>query len=96
MNFQVTWSGTTPIGTIQVQTSLDYSQNVNGSVRNAGTWNAMPFLISTGELVTSMDVNGNTGIGTIDISSSAAYAIRVVYNRTSGTGTMPGSAHGVV
>lgn len=94
-NFQINWSGTSPVGTIKVQTSLDYSQNIDGSVKNAGTWNDMPFLLSTGELVTSMPVSGNTGIGTIDILSNAAYAIRVVYTRTSGTGTIQMYAHGL-
>jgi hypothetical protein len=94
LNFQVTWSGTSPVGTIQVQTSIDYLQNVDGTVRRAGSWNAMPFLLSTGALVTSLSVSGNTGIGTVDLESGA-YAIRVLYTRTSGTGTMQVWAHGM-
>lgn len=81
ISYGVSWAGTTPIGTISVQASNDYSQNVDGSVRNAGTWNTLT-------LSAVPAVTGNTGNGMIDIDSLAGYAVRLVYNFTSGTGLM--------
>jgi hypothetical protein len=87
ISYAVTWTGTTPIGTISVQVSNDYSQNADGSVANAGTWNTITFEYN-GTAVTSVPVTGNTGNGFVDIDATAAYAIRLIYTRTSGTGAM--------
>lgn len=87
ISYGLSWAGTTPIGTIQVQVSNDYSIDATGETANAGTWNAITFS-SAGLLVSSIPITGNTGNGFIDIDQIAAYAIRVVYTRTSGTGTL--------
>ena len=81
ISYSITWLGTAPIGAISVEVSNDYSQNADGSVKNAGTWNALP-------LSTTTNVSGNSGNGFIDIDASAGYALRVVYTRTSGVGIM--------
>lgn len=87
ISYGLSWIGTTPVGTIQVQVSNDYSIDATGETANAGTWNAITFS-SAGLLVSSIPITGNTGNGFIDIDQIAAYAIRVVYTRTSGTGTL--------
>jgi hypothetical protein len=72
-----------------VQVSNSYSENVDGSVRNAGNWTTLPF-------GTPATVNVNTGSGFIEIDASGSYAIRLVYTRTSGTGTMQAIVNGKV
>ncbi len=86
-SFTVSWAGTSPVGTIVVEVSNDYSRDAMGNTSNAGSWNALPFDVS-GVTVTSMPVSGNTGSGFIDIRLTGAYAVRVRYVRASGTGTM--------
>lgn len=77
ISYGVSWVGTAPVGTVSVQVSNDYSENQDGSVRNAGTWNDLPV---------SSAVSGGTGNGFIDIDALAGYAIRLVYTRASGSG----------
>lgn len=81
VSYALSWSGTSPVGTISVEVSNDYSQNGQGAVSNAGTWT--PLTLSAGT-----SVSGNTGTGFIDIVQSSAYAIRLKYTKTSGTGTL--------
>lgn len=89
VSYDVSWSGTTPVGSMSVQVSNTYSQNADGSVRNAGNWTTLVLSSST-------PVSGNTGNGFIDIDASAAYAVRLVYTRVSGTGTMNATVAGKV
>lgn len=79
--YEVIWTGTSPVGECTVQASNDYSENADGSVRNTGTWVELP-------LSGTASVTGNSDSGIIEMDSIAAYAIRLVYTRTSGTGTM--------
>jgi hypothetical protein len=88
VSYGVSWTGSTPVGALSVQVSNDYSQNAAGQTLNAGTWNTVPFEDSTGAIVTSVAVTGNTGNGFINIRDIAAYAVRLVYTATSGTGTI--------
>lgn len=81
ISYSIEWSGATPVGTMSVQVSNDYTQNADGSVRDPGTWNTLPLSAPTG-------VVGNTGNGFIDIFANAGFATRLVYTRASGTGTM--------
>lgn len=80
-SYSITWSGSTPIGTVAVQVSNDYSENPDGSVRNAGNWSDLPLSAATA-------VAGASGTGFIDIDTIAGYALRLQYRRVSGTGTM--------
>lgn len=80
------WTGTTPVGTIAIQVSNDYAVDPGGVVSNAGTWTALD-LIYGGTVVSTVPVTGNTGNGMIDVETGS-YAIRAVYTRTSGTGTL--------
>ncbi len=81
LSYAIIWSGTNPVGSISVEVSNDYSVNANGAVRNAGTWKALP-------LSTTSNVSGNSDSGFIDIDANAGYALRLVYTRVSGVGTM--------
>lgn len=89
ISYDISWSGTVPVGVITVQVSNSYSQNGDGSVRNAGNWTTLTLSAAT-------NVSGNTGNGFIDVDATAGYAIRLVYTKTSGTGTLSVIVHGKV
>lgn len=72
-----------PVGNFQVQVSMDYDQDINQNVINAGNW--VPVTLSNGT------VNAATSLGSpvyIDLNQLSAPWIRLVYVRTSGTGTL--------
>lgn len=87
ISYSASWTGT-PTGTFSVEVSDDYLENVDGSVRNAGTWNTLP-------LSAAVSASGSTGNGLIDVQTGA-YAIRLVYTRASGTGTLNAIVTGLV
>lgn len=96
-SYGVSWSGGgTPVGALSVQVSNDYSVNSEGTVLNPGTWNTIPFQDSSGTIVTSVAVTGNTGNGFINVDGQAGYAVRLIYTATSGTGLISAFAHGKV
>lgn len=95
LNYAVKWTGTAPVGTLKVQASDDYSLNQDGTINNAGTWNDIPLDVS-GALVTSIPITGNADNGMIDIVGLAAYAVRLLYTKTSGTGTFNAIVSGKV
>lgn len=86
-SYSVSWSGASPVGTLSVQVSNDYSKNAAGNVLNTGTWTTISFSYN-GTIVSSIPVSGNTGNGFIDIQSLSSYAVRLVYTPTSGTGQL--------
>lgn len=80
LSYQAVWSaGATPIGTMDIQASNDYSINMDGSVRNAGSWSTLPI---------TQAVSGNSGTGFFDIEVVSGYAYRLIYTRVSGTATL--------
>lgn len=81
ISYSYKWAGTAPVGTIDVQVSNDYAQNAAGQVSNAGTWNSLPLSVVP-------SISGNSGNGMVDIELPGSYAIRTVYTRASGTGTL--------
>ncbi len=85
--YAYSWSGTTPIGNIAIQISNDYALNPDGSVKNAGTWNTVYVVLNGSSTVNAIPVSGNTGNGIVEWSTGA-YAIRTVYTKTSGVGTL--------
>lgn len=95
VSYSVSWAGSSPVGSIAVQVSNDYSQNMAGQVSNPGTWNTLTFNLN-GSPVTSLPVSGNTGVGFADIDQTAAYAIRLVYTKVSGTGTLQATVNAKV
>lgn len=86
VNYAVTWSGTVPVGTVSVEASNDCVVSAEGGV-SGGTWNPLPLDLN-GVTVTTIPITGASGNGMIDIDGLAAYAVRLVYTRTSGTGTL--------
>lgn len=86
-SFAFLWTGTSPVGTVSIQGSNDFSQNANGTVLNAGTWDTLT-LNYGGSAVTSVPISGNSGNGIIDVVATGVYAIRFIYTATSGTGNI--------
>lgn len=73
----------TPTGTFSVEVSIDYVQDQNGNVTNAGTWTAL-------SLGATPAATGAAGSIYIDINQMSAPWIRVKYTATSSTGTLNG------
>lgn len=79
---QHNWSGS-PVGTLTVQISADYSEGPAGSIINTGNWitltqpDGSSFLVNTG---------GATGQAYMDITQTSAPWIRSVFTSSSGTG----------
>jgi len=78
LNQQLQWSGS-PVGTFALQVSGDYEQDMFGNVQNAGTWVTLTTLTTAG---------GNPA--GIDLQGMGAPWYRVVYTKTSGSGTLQG------
>lgn len=74
------WTGT-PTGTFSVEISNTYAINANGSVYNAGDWT--PVALSS-----PITAAGSGDNAFINLAGVEAYAIRLVYTSTSGTGTL--------
>lgn len=81
ISYAIEWTGTSPVGEVNVEVSNDYRQNADGSVKDPGTWNTLPLSDST-------VVVGNSDHGFIDIYATGGYALRLTYTRASGTGIM--------
>lgn len=94
-SYTVSWSGTSPVGTLSVQVSNDYSLFSTGVVNNTGTWTTI-YLNVNGTPATTIAVSGNTGNGFINIANIEAYAIRLIYTAASGTGTLNATVNGKV
>ncbi len=79
IGLQFVWTGS-PVGTFAVQVSIDHAQDQFGNVTNAGTW--VPLTLSPSPI---------TSLGSpiyIDMTQLSAPWIRVVYTKTSGSGTL--------
>lgn len=89
VSYTVSWSGTSPSGTLSMQISNDYEIGPTGAVVNSGNWSALSFT-NHGSVtpVTSITVSGNTGADDLISDLCGAYAIRLIYTRSSGTGTL--------
>lgn len=89
ISYQFIWSaGSSPVGTIGVQVSNDYTLDDKGNAANTGTWSTYYFLKSDGTIATSKAVSGTTGNEIIELPNISFYAVRPIYTRTSGSGTM--------
>ncbi len=96
VSFTLSWSGSTPIGTIAVEGSNDFSLNPDGTVDNAGTWIPIYISVNAGPAAASAAITGNTGSALIEILKTTVYAIRLFYDATSGTGTLNAVINGRV
>lgn len=94
-SYSMTWSGSSPVGTVSVEVSNDYSIDASGNTLNAGSWNTLT-LAYNGSATTTIPVSGNTGKGFIEIQKTAAYAIRLIYTADTGTGLLNVIATGKV
>lgn len=82
ISYDISWANaTSPAGVMSVQVSNTYSQNNDGTVKNAGNWQTLT-------LSAVPTVSGSSGNGFIDIDATGAYAIRLVYTPSAGSGTM--------
>lgn len=88
ISYDISWAGSSPVGLIVAQISNTYSENADGTVRNAGNWTNIPLTLAA--------VTGNTGVGFIEVPDNTSYAIRLQYTATSGTGTMQAFVKGKV
>lgn len=82
IGIQLNFTGT-PTGTFAVQVSIDYAQDSQGVVTNAGNWIGIT-------LSPAPVASGSADQIFIDIQQISAPWIRVVYTKTSGTGTLNG------
>lgn len=88
IGYSLWWSASSPVGDLAVQVSNDYALASDGrTVANAGTWT--PITVNyNGTPVQAIRINTSSGTGFIDITSTGAYAIRLVYTRISGNGDL--------
>jgi hypothetical protein len=95
-SYSYSWVGSSPVGTLSVQVSDDYELSANGlTTINTGTWNTLTLNVG-GTPSTTIAVSGNTGNGFVDIFQTGAYAVRTVYTKGSGTGTLQAIISGKV
>lgn len=86
-SYSYAWTGSSPVGTISVQVSNDVTFFPDGSINNAGNWVSLPLVVD-GSTITAVPISGNSGNGILDIPITGVYAIRTIYTRTSGSGTL--------
>lgn len=98
VSYAVTWTGSSPVGTISVQVSNDCTVESNGTV-TGGTWNPLPLTVlqSGGTSTeTTIPISGNTGQGFIDVDITGAYACQLIYTAASGSGNLTVTVSGKV
>ncbi len=84
---QFVWSGTSPVGALDIQGSATYQQDELGNVIKAGTWTSIT-------LSPTPAVSGNTGSWLVDMNQLSFPYIRAVYTRGSGSGTLTATIAG--
>lgn len=91
LSYDISWvggSGATA-GTFQVQVSNTYKQNSAGVVQVTGNWNTLT-------LSSTPTVAAASGNGFIEIDVMPAYAVRLVYLPTGGSGTLNAAVAGKI
>ena len=88
ISYDISWTGA-PIGTFYVQVSNTYSQNADGTILNPGNWTSLTLSAPTAAA-------GSASNGFIDVDATGAYAIRLQYVPSSGTGTLNATIAGKV
>lgn len=87
VNYSFDWTGS-PVGVFSVQISNDYSENPDGTVKNAGHWTTLP-------LTSTITATGTPDNASVDIVTEGN-SVRLVYTFTSGTGTLNALITGAV
>lgn len=77
---QLIWTGS-PVGAFSIQVSVDYKEDAEKNIIVAGTW-------STLTLSNAITASGSGDNAYIDLNQLSAPYYRIVYTRTSGTGTL--------
>lgn len=80
IGYDISWTGT-PVGTFDVQVSNSYEQDAAGNLKVTGNWTSIP-------LDPTPAAAGSAGNGFINLIAMTGFAVRLVYNRTSGSGTL--------
>lgn len=84
ISYDLAWTGT-PTGTFQVQVSNTVTFYPDGTIQNAGNWNTLPTAAFVGTYPAPAGAPGN---GFLDVIGTEAYAVRLVYTRVSGSGSL--------
>lgn len=80
VSIQFNYTGT-PVGTFDVQVSNDYEQDSQGVITNVGNWISIP-------LNPIPTASGSADQVVIDINQISTPWLRIVYDATSGAGTL--------
>lgn len=80
IGLQFNWTGS-PVGVFTIQISMDYKQDIEGNVMVTGNWVTIP-------VSPSIAAAGSADSAYVDINQTSAQYMRIVYTRTSGTGTL--------
>jgi hypothetical protein len=84
IGIQLHWTGA-PVGTFTVQISSDHLQDAEGNVQVPGNWVSLV-------LSPAITASGTPDDAYIDLNQMSAQYVRVLYNFTSGSGTLSGLA----
>lgn len=88
ISYDISWAGSSPLGIIAIQVSNTYSQNADGSQRDAGDWVTVP--------LANANISGSSGNGMLEYRLAGAYAVRLLYTKTSGSGSLQATVNGKV
>lgn len=80
VGIQLHWTGA-PVGVFGVQVSSDHMEDLEGNIQVAGNWVAIP-------LNPTVSASGSGDDAYIDLNQISAQYVRLVYTRTSGTGSV--------
>ena len=84
ISYDILWTGT-PTGTFSVEVSNTFAIANNGATINAGNWTALPTSSFTGNYPVP---SGSAGNGFLDVVGTEAYAVRLIYTASSGSGLL--------
>lgn len=87
---QFNYTGSSPVGNLKVQASLDYIQDENGNILNTGNWVDLYVSVNGAAPAINIAIPGATTPILIDLTIVSMPYVRAVYTRASGTGTMNG------
>lgn len=80
LGIQLNWTGT-PTGTFAFQVSADYAQTQEGTVQNPGHWVTLT-------VTPTISAAGSADQAYVDLNQLSSQWVRIVYTRTSGSGTL--------
>ncbi len=78
---QLNWTTADAIGAFSIQISSDHVQDLEGNIQTPGNWISLP-------LSPGISSAGNSDTAYVDLNQMSAQYMRVLYTRTSGSGTV--------